>query len=58
MTAETTCEFCGGNLIANDEDGSVAHSLPICREFYEMDALEFLTKNRQMKEAKAGMGRN
>ncbi len=49
---KSSCEFCGQTYYIDPENYQIAHELPMCPEFEAIEPLEFVIKNRKLKEAK------
>ena len=50
--AEYKCEFCGLSYYIDVNRLATLHDLPICAEFATMDILDFMQRNREIKEEK------
>lgn len=44
------CPFCPGTYSAALEPPSTLHSTPICKEYLELDIIEYLKRARERKE--------
>lgn len=45
MIVRTACPFCGGAIVVDEDEASIAHALPACAEFTRNgDSLDFLIR--------------
>lgn len=49
---ESVCEFCKLKFWIDVRTYSLVHEIPYCPEFAAMDVIDFMVKNREIKESK------
>ena len=47
------CPFCGGGLAVGKNPDSIMHTMPFCKEFDQLEALDFVTAVRRKLQGDA-----